>query len=126
MRNNLRRIAVDLTTDASGDAVETTDAFNGIIRRIRVIRSGGAAATTTVDIDTDDGVKILDLAAGATDVTVNGPRLLASDNAGADIAGVYVDAYVAHQSLTITVDAGGDTQPVSVEIVVEELNPALI
>ncbi len=124
--NNLRTISVPFTTDASGDAEVDTPRINGIVRKVIAVRSG-LAGTATLDIDTVEDVpeKIVDLAAGNTDVTLR-PQLAATTIAGAAISGEYVGATVSQVKLRITVAAGGNTLSGSVSLTIEEFQPALL
>lgn len=123
MSNVPRELMLELTTDASGDATATTPALTGNVERIVVDYGAGVAITADV-IVTDGGspaLTILTLADSNTDAVIH-PRIPVHDAAGAAIAGEYAKAYLNNTPLTVTVAQGGDTQSVSVRILVIDAN----
>lgn len=122
MTNYLRRLEVEVTTDASGDAVVNTDRITGKVIGIDV-DYGDLAGTTTVDVDVvgTPSYKVLDLAASNTDATYHGLKRLAIDGAdGSEIAGVYTDIYVVDDVLSIAIANGGNAKSGTVRVLVEQ------
>lgn len=122
MTNYLRELVVEVTTDASGDAVVTTQKFTGRIVQV-AIDFGDLAGTTTVAITTD-GVPaetVLSLAAGNTDAVYGELKRAAVDGAdGSDITGAYGDIFVVNSGLTITLASGGNAASGTFRIMIED------
>lgn len=107
------------TTGANGSATGTARLqIVGYIEAIKVDYHS-APVTTTVDIDESGGLgrKLMDLAAGNTDVVIY-PVVNNTNNAGAAVDGIYTRYFVPNTPVTITVALSNAIAPaVTVTIV---------
>ena len=124
MATKLTRYRLKGTTDASGDAVVTTNnAVRGKIHSI-VADVGGLADTADITITTPDEVveqTILNLTDQAADVVVR-PLVLATDNAGGALTATgntYVQ-YAVFSRLKATIAQGGNALDFVIDVYVEE------
>lgn len=121
MAGRIIELAVELTTDASGDAVVTTRKVTGKVRRVAV-EYGTLEGTTTVDITEDSPAApaVLSLSASNTDAVYPNIKQGVTNTSGAAIASTYGDIYLADVGLTVTVASGGNAKTGTVYIQVEE------
>lgn len=104
---------VPVTTTGSAGSATGTAKLNivGYIESIKVTYHS-APNTTTVDIDEASGMgrKLMDLAAGNTNVVIY-PVVNNTNNAGAAVTGIYTRYFVPNTPVTITVAASNALAP---------------
>lgn len=112
---------LEITTDASGDAVASTQPVSGEIHRVAIsYGSSVAGRDVTIVIDDTIDVPVLTLTDNNTDAVYQPVSLVQDSADGSNIAGLYGRIHVNDLPIKVTVAEGGNAQSLTVKILVIE------
>lgn len=116
---NMTRQAVNLVTDAAGDATAYTPQLSGRIVSIRYIKDNFADGVDFTATNETSGEAIwTGTNVNASDVIY--PTRTADDNTGVEISNAYVHMVVAQERVKVVVAGGGDSKVGRLEFVIKE------